>query len=95
VSLAALMRVNGLGAKDMIRVGQLINLPVDAQAARPRRPLLASDEPEARPPVSSVVPAGAPGTYTVRAATASPRSRSGSASTPTTCSRRTRSRTAI
>ena len=66
VSLAALMRVNGLGAKDMIRVGQLINLPVAAQGATPAPTLLASDEPEAKPPVSSVVPAGAPGTYTVR-----------------------------
>jgi len=66
VSLAALMRINGLGAKDMIRVGQLINLPVDAQGAAAAPTLLASDEPEAQPPVSSVVPAGAPGTYTVR-----------------------------
>ncbi len=66
VSLAALMRVNGLGAKDMIRVGQLINLPVDAQGSTAAPTLLASDEPEAQPPVSSVVPAGAPGTYTVR-----------------------------
>jgi membrane-bound lytic murein transglycosylase D len=66
VSLAALMRVNGLGAKDMIRVGQLINLPVAAQGVTPAPTLLASDEPEAQPPVSSVVPAGAPGTYTVR-----------------------------
>ncbi len=67
VSLAALMRVNGLGAKDMIRVGQLIDLPVAAQGGgAPAPTLLASDEPEARPPVSSVVPAGAPGTYTVR-----------------------------
>jgi membrane-bound lytic murein transglycosylase D len=66
VSLAALMRVNGLGAKDMIRVGQLINLPVSAAGATPAPTLLASDEPEARPPASSVVPAGGPGTYTVR-----------------------------
>jgi membrane-bound lytic murein transglycosylase D len=66
VSLAALMRVNGLGAKDTLRVGQLINLPVTAGSAPPSPTLLASDEPEARPPVSSVVPAGAPGTYTVR-----------------------------
>jgi membrane-bound lytic murein transglycosylase D len=66
VSLAALMRVNGLGAKDMLRVGQLINLPVDAAGASAAPTLLASDEPEAQPPVSSVVAAGAPGTYTVR-----------------------------
>jgi membrane-bound lytic murein transglycosylase D len=66
VSLAALMRVNGLGAKDMIRVGQLINLPVAADGGAAAPTLLASDEPEAQPPVSSVVPAGAPGTYVVR-----------------------------
>jgi membrane-bound lytic murein transglycosylase D len=64
VSLAALMRINGLGARDVIRVGQIIDLPIAAQGAA--RTLLASDEPEARPPLSSVVPAGAPGTYTVR-----------------------------
>jgi membrane-bound lytic murein transglycosylase D len=68
VSLAALMRVNGLTGRDVIRVGQLINLPVDARGGAPSPTLLASNdpEPEAAPPVSSAVPAGAPGTYTVR-----------------------------
>jgi len=33
VSLAALMRVNGLGRRDIIRVGQLIKLPTDAAAS--------------------------------------------------------------
>jgi membrane-bound lytic murein transglycosylase D len=68
VSLAALMRVNGLSGRDVIRVGQLINLPQAARGGAPSPTLLASNEPEpeAAPPVSSAVPAGAPGTYTVR-----------------------------
>jgi len=66
VSLAALMRVNNLSGREMIRVGQVLSLPVGAQGGAPAPTLLASSEPEARPPVSSTVPAGAPGTYTVR-----------------------------
>ena len=66
VSLAALMRANNLSGRETIRVGQLISLPVGAQGGAPAPTLLASNEPEARPPVSSTVPAGAPGTYTVR-----------------------------
>jgi membrane-bound lytic murein transglycosylase D len=66
VSLAALMRVNNLSGRETIRVGQVISLPVGAQGGAPVATLLASSEPEARPPVSSTVPAGAPGTYTVR-----------------------------
>jgi len=66
VSLAALMRVNNLSGRETIHVGQVISLPVGAQGGAPVATLLASSEPEARPPVSSTVPAGAPGTYTVR-----------------------------
>src|SRR5262249_38686086 len=66
VSLAALMRVNNLSGGETIHVGQVISLPVGAQGGAPAPTLLASNEPEARPPVSSIVPAGAPGTYTVR-----------------------------
>ncbi|HUL82912.1 MAG TPA: LysM peptidoglycan-binding domain-containing protein [Gammaproteobacteria bacterium] len=66
VSLAALMRVNNLSGGETIHVGQVISLPVGAQGGAPVATLLASTEPEARPPVSSTVPAGAPGTYTVR-----------------------------
>ncbi|HVS23166.1 MAG TPA: LysM peptidoglycan-binding domain-containing protein, partial [Gammaproteobacteria bacterium] len=66
VSLAALMRANNLSGRETIHVGQLISLPVGAQGGAPAPTLLASNEPEARPPVSSTVPAGAPGTYTVR-----------------------------
>ena len=66
VSLAALVRANNLSGREAIRVGQVISLPVGAQGGAPVATLLASSEPEARPPVSSIVPAGAPGTYTVR-----------------------------
>jgi membrane-bound lytic murein transglycosylase D len=66
VSLAALMRANNLSGRETIHVGQVIALPVGAQGGAPAPTLLASNEPEARPPVSSTVPAGAPGTYTVR-----------------------------
>lgn len=66
VSLAALMRANNLSGRETIRVGQVINLPTGAQGGAPVPTLLASNEPEAKPPTSSVVPAGAPGTYTVR-----------------------------
>src|SRR5262249_48154296 len=43
------------------------NLPTGAQGGAPVPTLLASNEPEAKPPASAVLPAGAPGTYTVRA----------------------------
>ena len=85
VSLAALMRVNGLGAKDMIRVGQLINLPVDAQGARPRRRCSRATSPK-RTAAGVVRRAGRRAEARIRsaAATASRASRSGSASIPTT-----------
>ena len=67
VSLAALMRANNLSGRETIRVGQVINLPTGAQGGAPVPTLLASNnEPEAKPPASAVLPAGAPGTYTVR-----------------------------
>ena len=45
VSLAALMRMNGLGSRDIIRVGQVISLPVNATgAARAATALAAVDE---------------------------------------------------
>src|SRR5262249_4993333 len=51
--------------------GQVMNLPTGAQGGAPVPTLLASNqreapEPEAKPPASAVLPAGAPGTYTVR-----------------------------
>jgi len=66
VSLAALMRANNLSGRETIHVGQVVNLPVGAQGGAPVPTLLASNEPEAKPPASAVLPAGAPGTYTVR-----------------------------
>jgi len=71
VSLAALMRANNLSGRETIRVGQVINLPTGAQGGAPVATLLASNdreapEPEAKPPASAMLPAGASGTYTVR-----------------------------
>jgi membrane-bound lytic murein transglycosylase D len=63
VSLAALMRINGLSARSIIRVGQMISLPVGADGVPPGpATVLARAEPEpAAPP-----PLGADGSYTVR-----------------------------
>src|SRR5262245_34359477 len=77
VSLAALMRANGLGARDMIRVGQLINLPVDARGgavaatavlARADAPAAAAAAPAtvATPTAGAAAPVAAEGTYVVR-----------------------------
>jgi len=71
VSLAALMRANNLSGRETIRVGQVINLPTGAKGGAPVATLLASNdreapEPEAKPPASAMLPAGASGTYTVR-----------------------------
>jgi peptidoglycan lytic transglycosylase D len=67
VSLAALMRVNGLSGKDMIRVGQMISLPVDARGTpEPAATVvLARAEP---PPSAPAAPPAPPaeGTYVVR-----------------------------
>ncbi|HEX5048612.1 MAG TPA: LysM peptidoglycan-binding domain-containing protein [Gammaproteobacteria bacterium] len=68
VSLAALMRINGLGARDMIRVGQLINLPVDARGgAAPAAVLARAEAPAPAAPVAATTaPVAADGTYVVR-----------------------------
>jgi membrane-bound lytic murein transglycosylase D len=68
VSLAALMRVNGLSARDVIRVGQMISLPVAAQGA-PVAAVAAVETPSAASgaAVASVAAEpGADGTYVVR-----------------------------
>jgi membrane-bound lytic murein transglycosylase D len=49
VSLAALMRVNGMDSKDVIRIGQLIRLPVDGVAAPPDATLVRAEPPAAAP----------------------------------------------
>jgi membrane-bound lytic murein transglycosylase D len=71
VSLAALMRVNGLGARDMIRVGQLVNLPVDARGGVASDALLArADGAPASAALAAAAPAAPPvtaeGNYVVR-----------------------------
>ena len=79
VSLAALMRVNNLTGRDMIRVGQTIRLPVDASAAEPTAVVAAAARaapPPAAAPAATVAaaPAAAPaaaeaassGVYVVR-----------------------------
>ena len=67
VSLAALMRVNGLSGRDMIRVGQMISLPVDSRGSAP--PAATVVLARAEPPPSAPPPAPATateGTYIVR-----------------------------
>ena len=68
VSLAALMRVNGMTAKDVIRVGQLIRLPVDGVAAPPDATLVRAEVPVAAPvPATPALAAtSAEGVYVVR-----------------------------
>ncbi|HZF27957.1 MAG TPA: LysM peptidoglycan-binding domain-containing protein [Gammaproteobacteria bacterium] len=69
VSLAALMRANGLGARDMIRVGQLVNLPVDAHGgATPTAVLARADTAPVKPvpAVAAAPPVAAEGAYVVR-----------------------------
>jgi membrane-bound lytic murein transglycosylase D len=69
VSLAALMRVNGMSSKDVIRVGQLIRLPVDGVTAPPDA-TLARAEPSPPEPAPAATPAvvatSAEGVYVVR-----------------------------
>jgi membrane-bound lytic murein transglycosylase D len=68
VSLAALMRINGMTNRSVIRVGQMIMLPTDGTTAPPDA-TLARAEPEA-PPAAVVEPAlaatSAEGIYVVR-----------------------------
>jgi peptidoglycan lytic transglycosylase D len=70
VSLAALMRLNGLTGRDLIRVGQLINLPVDARGGAVPAAALAAAEPEEPvhvvPAVASAETGAVTGSYTVR-----------------------------
>lgn len=69
ISLAALMRVNGMTGKDVIRVGQLIRLPVDGVTAPPDA-TLARAEPSPPEPAPAATPAvvatSADGVYVVR-----------------------------
>jgi membrane-bound lytic murein transglycosylase D len=70
VSLAALMRANGLSARDMIRVGQMISLPVDSRGtAAPAATVVlarADPSPPSAPAAAPASATSADGTYTVR-----------------------------
>jgi len=65
VSLADLLRVNGMSSRDIIRVGQRIRLPVDGIAAPPDATLVRAEAPA--PPVTPTLAAtSAEGVYVVR-----------------------------
>jgi membrane-bound lytic murein transglycosylase D len=65
VSLASLLRVNNMSSRDIIRVGQVIRLPVDGVTAPPDAPL-ARAEPEAPAPTPALATTSAEGIYVVR-----------------------------
>jgi membrane-bound lytic murein transglycosylase D len=70
VSLAALMSVNGMTNRSMIRVGQLIRLPTDGVTAPPDATLVRAEAPSSPAAVPVVTPAlastSAEGVYVVR-----------------------------
>jgi membrane-bound lytic murein transglycosylase D len=67
VSLAALMRVNNMTGRDVIRVGQLILLPVDAaEGAVAAAEVVARNEAPAAPIAAPAEPVANSGTYIVR-----------------------------
>lgn len=66
VSLAALMRVNGLSGRDVIRVGQMIRLPVDGGDAPPVALASAAAPAPAPVPTPEPVATSTDGAYVVR-----------------------------
>jgi len=70
VSLAALMRVNGMDNRSVIRVGQLVRLPTDGVTAPPDATLVRAEAPPPAAAVAAVTPAlaatSAEGVYVVR-----------------------------
>jgi membrane-bound lytic murein transglycosylase D len=70
VSLAALMRVNGMTNKSVLRVGQKILLPSDGVTAPPDATLVRAEAPAAPPAAAVAIPAlaatSAEGIYVVR-----------------------------
>jgi membrane-bound lytic murein transglycosylase D len=67
VSLAALMRINGMDSKDVIRVGQMIRLPVDGVAPPPDATLVRAEPPAPSPvPTPALATTSADGVYVVR-----------------------------
>jgi membrane-bound lytic murein transglycosylase D len=65
VSLAALMRVNGMSGRDVIRVGQLIKLPLDGPAPAAVA-VTRAEAPPAPPPTPALATTTAEGVYVVR-----------------------------
>jgi membrane-bound lytic murein transglycosylase D len=66
VSLAALMRVNGMSNRDVIRVGQLVRLPVDGGVAPPDATLVRAEAPAPAPATPALAATSAEGVYVVR-----------------------------
>jgi membrane-bound lytic murein transglycosylase D len=68
VSLAALLRVNGMSSRDMIRVGQRILLPLDGATAPPDATLVRAEAPVAAPITAqpALAATSAEGVYVVR-----------------------------
>jgi membrane-bound lytic murein transglycosylase D len=68
VSLATLMRINGLSGRSVIRVGQMISLPVGAEGVAPAPAALAQAATPAAPaaPAAPAPELGADGNYVVR-----------------------------
>jgi membrane-bound lytic murein transglycosylase D len=67
VSLAALLRVNNMSSRDILRVGQVIRLPVDGAMAPPEATLVrAEPETPAPAPTPALATTSAEGIYVVR-----------------------------
>ena len=66
ISLAALMSVNGMTNRSMIRVGQMIRLPTDGVTAPPDATLVRAAAPAAPPATAALATTSAEGVYVVR-----------------------------
>jgi membrane-bound lytic murein transglycosylase D len=66
ISLAALMSVNGMTNRSMIRVGQMIRLPTDGVTAPPDATLVRAELPAAPPAAAALATTSAEGVYVVR-----------------------------
>jgi membrane-bound lytic murein transglycosylase D len=65
VSLAALLRINNMSSRDVIRVGQLIKLPLEGVSTPPAATLVRAERPSA-PPAPAPATTPAEGVYVVR-----------------------------
>ncbi len=66
VSLAALMRVNGMTNRSVIRVGQMVRLPLDGATAPPDATLVRVEAAPAPAPTPALAATSAEGVYVVR-----------------------------